>query len=110
MPWTGVEPVPELTIASYNIHWGRGPRRRGFAPIDVVAAARRLDADVLVLQESWAPDDGPADHDRIAAALGMAVACDVSLARSVVDPRPVVLRGERQSRRQRHRHGDRPAG
>ena len=102
--------MPELTIASYNIHWGRRPRRGGFAPVDVVAAARRLDPDVLVLQESWAPDDGPADHDRIAAALGMVVACDVSMARSVVDPKPLVLRGERHSRRQRHRHGDQPAG
>jgi endonuclease/exonuclease/phosphatase family metal-dependent hydrolase len=103
--------MPELTIASYNIHWGRGRKALGYQPFDVVAACRRLDPDVLVLQESWAPDDGPADHERVARALGMAVACDVSLARSVVAPKPVVLRGERQSRRQRHRLGDRlPAG
>ena len=43
--------MPDLTIASYNIHWGRGPKRRGHPPFDVVAACRRLDADVLVLQE-----------------------------------------------------------
>lgn len=87
--------MPELTIASYNIHWGRGPKRRGHPPFDVVAACRRLDADVLVLQESWAPDDGPSDHRRVADALDMVVACDVSLARSVVVPEPRVVSRER---------------
>lgn len=46
-------------MASFNIHggidgWGR--------PFDVVEACRRLDADVLVLQETWRPldrDDPP---------------------------------------------------
>jgi endonuclease/exonuclease/phosphatase family metal-dependent hydrolase len=56
-----------------------------------VAACRQLDADVLVLQESWAPDDGPADHQRVADALGMVVACDVSLARAVLEPEPRVV-------------------
>jgi endonuclease/exonuclease/phosphatase family metal-dependent hydrolase len=85
--------VPELTIASYNIHWCRGERRAGYPPFDVIEAARRLDADVLVLQESWAPDDGVSDHQRVAEALGMTVACDVSLARTVIDPEPKVLGG-----------------
>jgi endonuclease/exonuclease/phosphatase family metal-dependent hydrolase len=98
--------VPELTIASYNIHWGRRPKTRGYEPVDVGEACRQLDPDVLVLQESWAPDDGPAVHDVVASALGMVVACDVSLARSVVEPKPLVLRGERVSRRHRRRHGD----
>jgi endonuclease/exonuclease/phosphatase family metal-dependent hydrolase len=83
--------MPELTIASYNIHWGRGPRGQGFPPFDVVDAARWLAADVLILQESWAPDDGIADHQRIADALGMRVVCDTSLARSVPAPRPKVV-------------------
>lgn len=87
--------MPELTIASYNIHWGRGPHRFGNAPFDVVAACRRLDADVLVLQESWAPDDDLSDHHRVADALGMVVACDVSLARAVIEPQPRVVRRER---------------
>jgi endonuclease/exonuclease/phosphatase family metal-dependent hydrolase len=56
-----------------------------------VAACRALDADVLVLQESWAPDDGPSDHQRVADALGMVVACDVSIARAVVEPEPRVV-------------------
>lgn len=85
--------MPELTIASYNIHWSRGEKRAGYPPFDALDAARRLDADVLVLQESWAPDDGVSDHERIAAALDMAVVCDVSLARSVIDPEPRVLGG-----------------
>lgn len=85
--------MPELTIASYNIHWSRGEKRAKYPPFDLIDAARRLDADVLVLQESWAPDDGVSDHERVAAALDMAVVCDVSLARAVIDPEPRVLGG-----------------
>lgn len=83
--------MPELTLASYNIHWGRGPRFQGFPSFDVVEAAKRLDGDVLVLQECWVPDDGPADHQRIADALGMTVACDVSLARSTLGDKPEIV-------------------
>lgn len=83
--------MPELTLASYNIHWGLGSRRDEFQRFDLVEACRRLDADVLILQESWAPDEGPADHERIAEALGMTVACDTSLARSVQGPPPKVV-------------------
>jgi endonuclease/exonuclease/phosphatase family metal-dependent hydrolase len=44
--------VPEIVVATFNIHggvdgWGR--------PFDVVDACRRLDADVLVLEELWIP-------------------------------------------------------
>jgi endonuclease/exonuclease/phosphatase family metal-dependent hydrolase len=44
-----------LTVATFNIHcgvdgWGR--------PFDVVAECTALDADVLVMQESWTPADG----------------------------------------------------
>lgn len=93
--------MPELTIASYNIHWGHLPRRRGGGPFDVIASCRHLDADVLVLQESWAPDDGLADHQRIADALDMVVACDVSLARAIVEPEPRVISPESASSRRR---------
>ncbi|MEO7430424.1 MAG: endonuclease/exonuclease/phosphatase family protein [Acidimicrobiales bacterium] len=102
--------MPELTIASYNIHWGRGPKRLGCEPFDVVAACRRLDADVLVLQESWAPDDGPSDHQRVADALGMVVAVDVSLARSVIDPEPRVVSRERTTGRRGRRADDSGTG
>lgn len=87
--------MPELTIASYNVHWGQLPKRRGGGPFDVVAACRRLDADVLVLQESWAPDEGASVHARVAEGLGMVVAADVSLARAVVEPEPRVIAPER---------------
>lgn len=44
--------MPEIVVATFNVHggvdgWGR--------PFDVAAACRRLDADVLVLQEMWSP-------------------------------------------------------
>ncbi len=90
--------MAELTIASCNVHWARGPRGRGYPPFDVVEAVRRLDADVVVLQESWAPEQGQSDHERIADALGMVVACDAALARSAPEDRrkrgsPAVQRG-----------------
>ena len=80
----------ELTVASFNIHWGRGLRWLGCKPFDPVAACARLDTDVLVLQESWAPDDGEAQHDAIASALGYEVVAE-PLARTVVEPAPRVV-------------------
>jgi endonuclease/exonuclease/phosphatase family metal-dependent hydrolase len=64
-----------LTIANFNMHagidgWGR--------PFDFVAACRDLDADVLVLQETWTPEGaapgaGEGQADLIAAELGYRV-------------------------------------
>lgn len=59
--------MPHLVVATFNIHagvdgWGR--------PHDVVDACRHLDADVLVLQESWAPDGQPSVAATVAGALG----------------------------------------
>ncbi len=82
--------MADLTVASYNVHWGRGPRGLGYPPFDVVGACRSLDADVLVLQESWRPPNGLADHERVAADLGMEVAVEVSLAHSDLEPYPHV--------------------
>jgi endonuclease/exonuclease/phosphatase family metal-dependent hydrolase len=47
--------VAELVVAAFNLHggvngWGQ--------PFDVVEACARLDADVLVLVETWTPEDG----------------------------------------------------
>jgi endonuclease/exonuclease/phosphatase family metal-dependent hydrolase len=58
---------PVFSVATFNAHagvdgWGR--------PYDVVAACRQLDADVLVREENWAPDDGPSLAARVAADLG----------------------------------------
>ena len=52
--------------------WGR--------PYDVTGQCRALGADLLVLQESWAPDDGgPSTATRIAEALGHRVVAEVAL-------------------------------
>jgi endonuclease/exonuclease/phosphatase family metal-dependent hydrolase len=78
--------VPELALASFNVHWGRGPRRGGFVPFDIVAACDQLDADVLVLQEAWIPDEGPGTTDEVAAALGYEVVATVPMARMTLEP------------------------
>ena len=57
--------MPELTIASFNVHWG-GLRPNG-EPFDVVRACRTLDADILVLQEVWWPTDRPGFIEELAA-------------------------------------------
>lgn len=62
--------VARLTVASYNAHYGRDMKGR---PFDLIEVIRRLDADLLVVQESWIPDDGEGDVDRAAAELGYQV-------------------------------------
>lgn len=47
--------MPELTVATFNLHAGVDGWGRAF---DVVAACEALDADVLVLQETWTPRGG----------------------------------------------------
>jgi len=60
-----------LRLATFNVHmgvdgWGR--------PYDLVAECAALDADVLLLQEAWTPDDGrPGTAEVVAGALGYAV-------------------------------------
>lgn len=57
-----------MSLASFNVHcgvdgWGR--------PFDVVAGCAALDADVLVLQETWTPDGGaPGLAELVAGRLG----------------------------------------
>lgn len=60
----------EFVVASFNVHagidgWGR--------PYDVVGECRALDADVLVLQESWRPEGEAGLAQEIARALGYGV-------------------------------------
>jgi endonuclease/exonuclease/phosphatase family metal-dependent hydrolase len=60
----------EFVAASYNVHagidgWGR--------PHDVLGVCRQLDADVLVLQESWRPEGRPSLATVIGEALGYEV-------------------------------------
>jgi endonuclease/exonuclease/phosphatase family metal-dependent hydrolase len=69
---------PTLTLATFNIHLGVDGWGRAF---DVVGQCRSLDADVLVIQESWAPDDGrPSSAAVVAERLGYSVLREVPLA------------------------------
>jgi endonuclease/exonuclease/phosphatase family metal-dependent hydrolase len=67
-----------FTLASFNVYmgvdgWGR--------PYDVIGACAGLDADVIVVQESWAPaDGGPSTAQRIADALGYRMVVEEPLA------------------------------
>ena len=81
--------MPELTVASLNVHWGRGHRRHGFPPFDVTEACKDLDADLITLQESWAPDDGESQHGAAARALGYEVV-SVPLSRADAWPEPLI--------------------
>jgi endonuclease/exonuclease/phosphatase family metal-dependent hydrolase len=72
-------PPASLTLATFNIHmgvdgWGR--------PFDVVQECRALDADVIILQESWSPEGGdPSTATRIAEQTGYHTVAEVTLAR-----------------------------
>lgn len=82
--------MTEVTLATFNVHWGRGSVRGGLVPFDVPTACANLDAEVIVLQESWAPDDAPSQHDAAAALLGWSVVA-ASLGRSTLHPQPAVI-------------------
>jgi len=70
--------MPELSVASFNAHagmdgWGR--------PYDLTEACRHLDADVIVLQEIFAPVGAISQADEVAAALDY-TAVELPLARA----------------------------
>jgi endonuclease/exonuclease/phosphatase family metal-dependent hydrolase len=56
-----------MILASMNLHGGR---RADGTPFDVAAACRRLQADVIVLQEAWWPAGGPDPVAEAAYSLG----------------------------------------
>lgn len=62
--------MPLIRVASFNAHYGYDTRGRAF---DVAAVCRDLGADVLVVQESWLPDDRVSDVDRAASEMGYTV-------------------------------------
>jgi endonuclease/exonuclease/phosphatase family metal-dependent hydrolase len=74
----GGGPRDTVRVASFNVHmgvdgWGR--------PFDLVAECAALDADILVLQEAWTPDDGtPGTAALVASGLGYAVVAEAPLA------------------------------
>jgi len=62
--------MPGFVVATFNLHagidgWGR--------PFDVVACCAQLDADVLVLQETWTPEGGEGLAPLVATSLGYEV-------------------------------------
>jgi endonuclease/exonuclease/phosphatase family metal-dependent hydrolase len=62
--------VAPLSVATFNVHagvdgWGR--------PYDVLEACRALDADVLLLQEVWAPVDEEGVAEAVGTGLGYRV-------------------------------------
>jgi endonuclease/exonuclease/phosphatase family metal-dependent hydrolase len=74
--------VREVTVGSFNLHMGRGAGGHGAAFYDVVAAAKEIDTELLVLQEGWVPDGGPGNVRDIADALGYEVAAEFAVARA----------------------------
>ena len=84
--------MPEMTIASFNTHAGLQARRNGVCePYDLEAALLAIDADVIVVQESWTPDDGTAAVRRVADAAG-AKLFELPFGRAKLDPWPHVPR------------------
>jgi endonuclease/exonuclease/phosphatase family metal-dependent hydrolase len=84
--------MPRFTLTSFNAHGGLHPRRnRVCLPYDLPAALQSFDSDVMVLQESWWPDDGPAAVDEVAADLGAKVFA-LPFGRGSLDPWPHVPR------------------
>jgi endonuclease/exonuclease/phosphatase family metal-dependent hydrolase len=61
---------------------GRGAGGHDAPFYDVVAAAKEVDTDVLVLQEAWVPDDLDGNVLNIAGALGYQVAATFAVARA----------------------------
>jgi endonuclease/exonuclease/phosphatase family metal-dependent hydrolase len=98
--------MSELSIVTLNLHGGqrnRGistPRLRQHGPppekaatngaFDVAGALRSFDADVLVLQESWWPDEGDAAVEVVATESGATVHW-ASFGRGIVEPWPHII-------------------
>ncbi|MBK5287399.1 MAG: endonuclease/exonuclease/phosphatase family protein [Acidimicrobiia bacterium] len=59
--------MAEFSVASFNLHWGVDMRGHAF---DVLGAVQTIDADVVVLPESWRPGDRPAVIDELASVTG----------------------------------------
>jgi endonuclease/exonuclease/phosphatase family metal-dependent hydrolase len=99
--------MSELSIVTLNLHGGQRsrrvstPRLRHPAPppsekastngaFDVAGALRSFDADVLVVQEGWWPDDGDAAVDLVATDSGATVHW-ASFGRGIVEPWPHII-------------------
>jgi endonuclease/exonuclease/phosphatase family metal-dependent hydrolase len=76
--------MPRVVVASYNVHGGVDGWGRRF---DAVAACGRIDADILVLQESWSPDGRVSLAEQVARRWGYR-AVELSIARGRMLPPP----------------------
>src|SRR3954447_355811 len=82
-----------VSVASYNVHWGRRQRPpRQWQPHDVVAACTELEVDVLAMQEVWRPDGGISVAQEVADALGYELH-ESWTARAIVRPRCQIVGG-----------------
>ena len=80
--------MPNLTIASFNAHWGLTPDS---TPFDLVAACAGFGTDLIALQEVWNPEGEPATLAHWAEQAGYHLT-EAPLADSFVDPRPEITR------------------
>jgi endonuclease/exonuclease/phosphatase family metal-dependent hydrolase len=88
----------QLVVATFNVHagtdgWG--------TPFDVVASCDELDADVLLLQETWTPAGGEGLASQVASSLGYE-AHEVRLSDALF-LKPVMGPGKRWGPRNPHR-------
>jgi endonuclease/exonuclease/phosphatase family metal-dependent hydrolase len=84
--------MPTFKLVSFNAHGGVNPRRNGVCvPYDLVSVLCRFDADVIVLQEAWWPDDEPAAVDIAADELGAKI-FPLRFGRGTLNPWPHVPR------------------
>jgi endonuclease/exonuclease/phosphatase family metal-dependent hydrolase len=109
-------PMSELTVVTLNLHGGQRTRRistprlvRHTPPpakassngaFDVGAVLRDFEADVLVLQEAWWPDVGPAAVDVLAAECGGTVHA-ATFGRAIVEPWPHIISSRQERARGR---------
>jgi endonuclease/exonuclease/phosphatase family metal-dependent hydrolase len=85
--------MQSVTVASYNVHWGRRQRPpRQWQPYDIVDACRQLDVDVLAMQEVWRPDGGISVAQEVADALGYELHQSWT-ARAIVKPKCQIVGG-----------------
>lgn len=86
--------MARFTLTSFNAHGGVRPRRKGEClPYDLPEVLRTFDTDIIVVQESWWPDDGPAAVDEVAADIGAKVFA-LPFGRGTVHPWPHISRSD----------------
>jgi endonuclease/exonuclease/phosphatase family metal-dependent hydrolase len=76
--------MPEVTVANFNMQWGMDRKGR---PFDFVDVCRRLDADIIGLEEVWRPHGGHCPVDDAATELGYTL-LELPLAPDTFRPRP----------------------